>query len=66
MIPTHIVQIDRDCFTLTVGLDFQRELNDSRLVLNYDGEIRKGELFAACLHQRLDEFLDQFKEEEEA
>lgn len=65
MIPTHIVKQDKQAFTLLAGVGFEDAINDATLVLNFDGEIRKGELLTACLHQRLDEFLEQFKEEEE-
>jgi hypothetical protein len=51
---------------MIAGVGFEDEINNARLVLNFDGEIRKGELFRACLHQRFDEFLDQFLIEEEA
>jgi|APCry1669191515_1035360.scaffolds.fasta_scaffold104707_2 hypothetical protein len=66
MIPTHIVKQDRETFTVIAGMGFEDEINNAKLVLNFDGEMRKGELFRACLHQRFDEFLDQFLIEEEA
>jgi hypothetical protein len=63
MIPTYMIKLDRETFTVIAGLGFEKEINSDELSL--DRQMSRSELLATTLHDRLDEWLDQFFEEVE-
>jgi hypothetical protein len=63
MIPSYIIKQDRETFTVLAGVGFEAQLNSDEL--SVDRQMSKSELLYTTLHDRLDEWIDQFIEEVE-
>lgn len=58
MIPSHMIISDREQFQVVKGVDFEATMNDDGY--SYDAGMTKSELLITTLHDRLDEWIDQF------